>query len=128
MTQAPEKTVGVWHESKANIRFWLYAIFTLSLYYWLNYKHNYIVLTTRRVAQHKGSILTTNQEAMSIENITDIDINMSVLGRIFNYGDISIQTAGSSAAEISAVRLQSPDKLRDAIFDLRDGRLDETKL
>jgi membrane protein YdbS with pleckstrin-like domain len=124
----PEKTVGVWHESKASLRFWLLTIVTLSLYYWLNYKHNYILLTTRRLTQHRGNALTSNQESMSLENITDVDVNMSLLGRIFNYGDISVQTAGSSGAEISATRLSNPDKLRDAIFDLRDGKLDETKL
>jgi membrane protein YdbS with pleckstrin-like domain len=128
MTQSPEKVIGEWHESKATPRFWLLSIFTLSLYYFLVYKHNVIQLTTRRVTQHRGSILSTNDTAASIENVTNVDVNMSLLGRIFNYGDISIQTAGSSGAEISALRLSSPDKLRDAIFDLRDGRLDETTL
>lgn len=124
----PEKTVGVWYESKANLRFWVLTIITLSLYYWLHFKHNYILLTTRRLTQHRGNVLTSNQESMGLENITDVDVNMSLLGRIFSYGDITVQTAGSSGAEISAVRLSSPDKLRDAIFDLRDGKLDETKL
>ena len=123
-----EKTVGVWHESKASLRFWLLSIVTLSLYYWVNYKHNFIALTTRRLTQHQGNILTSNQESMSIENITDVDVNMSLLGRIFNYGDITIQTAGSGTAEIYAARLSNADKLRDAIFDVRDGKLDETKL
>ncbi len=127
-TMTPEKLVGVWHESKAHLRFWLLSIITLSLYYWLDYKHNEIRLTTRRVSQRRGSILTSNETSMSLENVTDVEVNMSILGRIFNYGDISIQTAGSSGAEIQATRLQNPDKLREAIFDLRDGKLDETKL
>ena len=122
----PENVVGVWHESKANLLFWLKTIFTLSLYYWLVYKHNDIKLTTRRVTQRRGSALTINETSMSIENITDVDVNMSILGRIFNYGDISIQTPGSGGAEIQATRLTNPDKLREAIFDLRDGKLDET--
>lgn len=128
MTMEREKTVGVWHESKASLRFWLLTIFTLSLYYFVVYKHNSIELTTRRVTQHRGSVLTSNETAISIENITNVDVNISLLGRMFNYGDIAIQSAGSNAAEIAAVRLTNPDKLRDAIFDLRDGTLDETKL
>ena len=123
-----EKPIGVWRESKANPRFWLLSIITLSLYYWLDYRHNEIRLSTRRVTQKRGSILTSNETSMSLENITNVDVNMSVIGRIFNYGDINIQTAGSNAAEIQARRLASPDKLREAIFDLRDGHLDETKL
>jgi len=122
----PETVVGVWHESKAHLPFWLKTIFTLSLYYWLVYKHNDIKLTTRRVNQRRGNLFTINETSMSIENITDVDVNMSMLGRIFNYGDISIQTPGSSGAEIRVVRLSNPDKLREAIFDLRDGKLDET--
>jgi len=129
MNMGPEKAVGVWHESKAHLRFWLLSIITLSLYYWLIYKHNYIRLTTRRLTQHRGNLFSTNDTSMSIENITDVDVNMSLLGRIFNYGDISIQTAGGSVGgEIRAVRLSNPDKLREALFDLRDGRLDEMKL
>ncbi len=128
MTQGPEKVVGEWHESKANIQFWLKTILTLSLWYWLFFRHNQIRLTTRRVIQQRGSFITTNDTSTSIENITNVDVNMSLLGRIFNYGDINIQTAGSSAAEIAAKRLQNPDRLRDAIFDLRDGRLDETTI
>jgi membrane protein YdbS with pleckstrin-like domain len=124
----PEKLVGIWHESKANLPFWLKTIFTLSIYYWLEYKHNEIRLTTRRLTQRRGNLFSTNETSMSIENITDVDVNKSLLGGMFNYGDISIQTAGSSGAEIRATRLSNPDKLRDAIFDLRDGRLDETKL
>ncbi len=128
MAMGPEKVVGVWHESKANLRFWLLSIVTLSLYYFLVFSRNEIRLTTRRVTQVRGSILTTNETSMSLENITDVEVNMSALGRLFNYGDISIQTAGSSGAEIQADRLTNPNTLRDAIFDLRDGRLDETKL
>ncbi len=128
MTQGPEKVIGEWHESKASPRFWLLSIVTLSLYYWLFFRHNVIRLTTRRVTQRRGSILTQSDTSTSIENITNVDVNISLIGRIFNYGDISIQTAGSSGAEIQALRLSRPDKLRDAIFDLRDGKLDETTL
>lgn len=125
--QGPEKTLGYWHESKANVYFWLRTILTLSIWYWLVFRHNSIQLTTRRVMQRRGSILTQNETSASIENITNVDVNMSLLGRMFNYGDIKIQTAGTAAAEIQATRLTNPDKLRDAIFDLRDGKLDEVK-
>src|SRR5829696_7975298 len=109
MTQGPEKVIGEWHESKATLRFWLLSIFTLSLYFWLFYRHNAIRLTTRRVTQSRGSIFTQNDTSASIENITNVDVNISFLGRIFGYGDINIQTAGSSGAEIQALRLQRPD-------------------
>lgn len=128
MTQGPEKNIGEWHESKVTLRFWLLSIVTLSLYYWLFFRQNVIRLTTRRIVQRRGSIFTQNDTSTSIENVTNVDVNIGFLGRIFGYGDITIQTAGSSGAEIQALRLQRPDKLRDAIFDLRDGKLDEITL
>ena len=128
MTQGPEKNIGEWRESKATPRFWLLSIITLSLYYWLFFRQNVIRLTTRRIVQRRGSIFTQNDTSTSIENVTNVDVNIGFFGRIFGYGDITIQTAGSSGAEIQALRLQKPDKLRDAIFDLRDGKLDEITL
>ena len=122
-----EREIGVWRGSKANLQFWLSAIVTLSLYYWLHYRHNAITLTTRRITQVRGNILTTNETSISIQNVTNIDVNISLLGRIFNYGDISIQSAGSDATEIYFVRLSNPTRLREIIFDLKDGKYDETK-
>jgi membrane protein YdbS with pleckstrin-like domain len=122
-----EVTVGVWRGSKANLQFWLKTILTLSLYYWFVYRHDSITLTTRRVTQVRGNILTTNETSMSIGNITNVDVNVSLLGRIFNYGDLSIQSAGSDATEIQFIRLANPVRLRELIFDVKDGRYDETK-
>lgn len=124
---AAEREIGVWRGSKANLQFWLSTIVTLSLYYWLHYRHNVITLTTRRITQMRGNIFTSNETSISITNVTNIDVNISLLGRIFNYGDISIQSAGSDATEIYFVRLANPTRLREIIFDLKDGKYDETK-
>lgn len=128
VTNAPEKTIGTFRESRWSIGFWLRTIFTLGLYWLLIHRYNQIVLTTRRVTQHRGNLLTQNDTAMSIENITDVTVNRSALGSLLGYGDISIQSAGSNSTEIAQTRLAGAAKLRDAIFDLRDGRFDETSL
>jgi membrane protein YdbS with pleckstrin-like domain len=122
-----ESEIGVWRGSKANLQFWLSTIVTLSLFYWLHYRHNAITLTTRRITQVRGNIFTSNETSISIQNVTNIDVNISLLGRLFNYGDISIQSAGSDATEIYFVRLANPTRLREIIFDLKDGKYDETK-
>ena len=123
----PERQIGVWHGSKANLQFWLSTIVTLSLYYWLHYRHNAITLTTRRITQKRGNLFTSNETSISITNVTNIDVNISLLGRIFNYGDISIQSAGSDATEIYFNRVSNPTQLREIIFDLKDGKYDEKK-
>lgn len=126
--EGPERTIGIWRQSKWYGGFWLRTILTLGLWYFLVHKHNYITLTTRRVMQKRGNFITSNETALSIENITDVTINKGPLGSILGYGDVSIQTSGSSASEVSMVAVAGPDKLRNAIFDLLDGRFDETKL
>jgi hypothetical protein len=122
-----EREIGVWRGSKKNLQFWLWTIITLSLHYWFVYRQNAITLSTRRVTQKRGNILTSSETSLSIDNITNVDVNMSLLGRIFDYGDISIQSAGSDATEIYFNRLANPTRLRDIIFDLKDGKYDETK-
>ncbi len=126
VNEQPERVLGKFYTSKWRIGFWLRAILSLSLWYFLSYRHNFIQLTTRRVSQRRGNFLSGNETAMSIENITDVTLNKSLLGGIFGYGDIIIQSPGSSGAEINAVGLANAEQLRNAIFDLRDGRLDET--
>jgi membrane protein YdbS with pleckstrin-like domain len=125
-TAGPETPIGEWHATTASPKFWLYTIITLSLYYFLVHRYSRINLTTRRVTQHRGSILTSNDTTMSVTNVTDITVNQSVLGRLFNYGDIVIQSAGSGASEIAFVGLHDPVRLREAIYDLKDGTLDES--
>ncbi|HVU12127.1 MAG TPA: PH domain-containing protein [Phototrophicaceae bacterium] len=144
-----EAVLGVWHESKAHARFWLMCIVTLSLYYWLVYKHNNITVTHRRVTQKLGNAINSNEVSLAIEHVTDVDINIGLLGRIFNYGDVSIQTAGSAGAEMMALQrgnkdfaphgeagsasaeiiglhIANPHALRDTIFNLLDGNVNTT--
>ncbi|MBE2269671.1 MAG: PH domain-containing protein [Anaerolinea sp.] len=124
----PEKQIAVFRRSPWTFGFWWRTILTLTLYYFTLWRLNQISLTTRRIMQRRGNIITGNETTIDLENVTDITVNKSLLGQIFNYGDISIQSAGSNASEISFTALQRPDKLREIIFDLKDGRLDEEKL
>lgn len=127
-TMAPETDVAVFRRSPATLGFWWRTIFTLGLYLLTLWRLNAIHVTTRRITQRRGNILSGNETSMSLTNITDVNINKSLLGSILGYGDIVIQSAGSDTAEISFTGLQRPDKLRELIFDLKDGKLDEAKV
>ncbi len=127
-TMTPEKDVAVFRRSPATLGFWWRTIFTLGLYLLTLWRLNEIHVTTRRITQRRGNILSGNETSMSLANITDVSVDKSVFGSIFGYGNIVVQSAGSDRAEISFNGLQKPDKLRELIFDLKDGRLDETKL
>jgi len=128
MMQSPEKDVAVFRRSPRTFGFWVRTIFTLGIYLLTNWRLNQISLTTRRLTQRRGNLLTGNETSMSLERVTDINVNKSLFGGILGYGDIVIQSAGSDSAEISFQGLQNPDKLRELIFDVKDGKLDEEKL
>ena len=124
----PERQLKTYRESKARFGFWWRAVLSLSLWYWTVYRHNKIDLTTRRVMQQRGNWISQNETSVLLTNVTDVTLNRSFFGRIFNYGDIQISSAGSAGSEISAVGLAGAEELRSAVFDLRDGRQDEVKL
>lgn len=119
-----EQHIATWHESKARPGFWLRTIFSLGLWYLLVYKHNYIAVSNQLITQKRGSFFSGNETTMRVDRVTDINLNQSFLGNLMNYGDITIQSAGSGEAEIVKHAIASPRKLRQVILDLRDGVLD----
>ena len=123
-----ERTLRTFRESKWRFMFWVKAIFTLSIWYWSVYRHNYITLTTEKVIQRRGSWVSHNETAIYIRDIRDVTTNSSILGKIFGYGDIILSSSGGMGAEIKAVGLAGADTARQLVFDLRDGRLDDPKL
>ena len=128
LTSEPERQLKTYRESKARFGFWWRAVLSLSLWYWTVYRHNKIDLTTRRVMQQRGNWISQNETSVLLTNVTDVTLNRSFFGRIFNFGDIQISSAGSAGSEISAVGLAGAEELRSAVYDLRDGRQDEVKL
>lgn len=120
-----EVEIGVWRRSRWTWGFWWRTLCTLTLYVWLLWRRNQIVLTNRRISQRRGNILGGEETSMSIDNVTDISLDTPPLGVLFGYGNIRIQSAGSSEAEISFDGLARAKKLREVIFDLKDGKLDE---
>jgi hypothetical protein len=120
-----EEEVGVWRRSRWTWSFWWRFLATFSLYYWTLWRRNQITVTTYRVMQRRGDLLGGEETAISIENITDINIDTPALGAIFNYGDIEVQSAGSGEAEVAFTGLGRVKELRNVLFDLKDGTADE---
>lgn len=120
-----EEVIGVWRRSVWTWAFWWRTITTLGLYFLILWRKNQITVTNRRISQRRGNILGGSETAISIENITDISLDTPPLGAIFGYGNIQVQSAGSSQAEISFQGLGRAKKLREVLFDLKDGVADE---
>ncbi|MFP4320890.1 MAG: PH domain-containing protein [Anaerolineales bacterium] len=120
-----EETIGVWRRSVWTWGFWWRTIVTLTLYYWILWRRNQITVTTRRISQRRGNILGGDETTLSIVNVTDVSIDTPPLGAVFGYGNIEVQSAGSNEAEITFNGLGRARKLREVIFDLKDGTPDE---
>jgi len=62
-----------------------------------------IAITDRRIILKKGFIRRDTIE-MSIEKVESIDVNQSLLGRLLDYGDITVRGTGSGFAPMLKIK------------------------
>jgi uncharacterized membrane protein YdbT with pleckstrin-like domain len=79
------------------------------------------VVTTESLYVKTG-VLSTNIETVDIDRIQNTEYSRSFWGKQFDYGSISISTAGSSGAEISFSGIPDAPAVRDHITDLQRTR------
>jgi hypothetical protein len=69
-------------------------------------------VTNMRVV-HKTGFIKRRTFEMSLDKVESVDVNQSILGRLLNYGDLTIQGVGEGTQTISTVT--SPLAFRSAI-------------
>ena len=69
-------------------------------------------VTNLRVV-HKTGFIKRRTFEMSLDKVESVDVNQSILGRLMNYGDLTIQGVGEGTQTISTVT--SPLAFRSAI-------------
>ncbi len=69
-------------------------------------------VTNMRVV-HKTGFIRRRTFEMSLDKVESVDVNQSILGRLLNYGDLTIQGVGEGTQTISTVN--SPLAFRSAI-------------
>jgi uncharacterized membrane protein YdbT with pleckstrin-like domain len=79
------------------------------------YYYEYYTISQDRVAVKQG-ILRQNNFLVKKDKITDVIINQGIMGRILNYGDVIINTAGTSQHEAILRGVSDPDQKRDMIL------------
>ena len=79
------------------------------------------VVTTQSLYVKQG-IFSTNIETVDLDRIQNTEFNRSFWGKQFDYGSISISTAGSSGAEISFDGIPDAPAVRDRITELKRQR------
>ena len=85
----------------------------------LNYLNDYFIVTNRRVIQQEKVIFFSEhrQEAL-LEQIQRVDVATSFWGNLFDFGTLSVYTAGTTGS-IDFDTVAHPDTLRTAIFHHR---------
>ncbi|HMH72053.1 MAG TPA: PH domain-containing protein [Bradyrhizobium sp.] len=69
-------------------------------------------VTNLRVV-HKTGFIKRRTFEMSLDKVESVDVNQSILGRILNYGDVTILGVGEGKETISTIA--SPLKFRNSI-------------
>ncbi len=76
-------------------------------------------LTTRGVVITSGW-LTRRRSETTFEKVTDVMVFQGILGRMFDHGTITINTAGSNAAPVVFQGVRSPEVLKQRIDAARE--------
>ena len=62
---------------------------------------------------HKTGFITRKTFEMSLDKVESVDVNQSILGRIFNYGNVTIRGVGEGVETIKTIA--SPLAFRNSI-------------
>lgn len=76
------------------------------------------IITNRRVIQVTG-VLSKEVLDTSLEKLTDVKMNQSFFGRLFNYGDIEILTASELGVNLFQ-RIGDPVGFKTAMLDAKE--------
>jgi uncharacterized membrane protein YdbT with pleckstrin-like domain len=87
----------------------------------LDWMNRQFIVTNRRVIQISG-ILNKNVTDSSLAKVTDVKMEISALGRLFNYGDIEILTASEFGVNIFR-RIEEPINFKTAMLNAKEDLL-----
>ncbi len=92
------------------------ARFIYTLMLWRNEEY---IVTNRRVIQVEG-VVNKNVTDSSLEKVNDVKMSQTVLGRMFDYGDVEILTASELGANLFK-RIMSPIKFKTAMLNQKEA-------
>lgn len=95
--------------------FTLRSLFTLSLAFWFDRWLSEFVITNRRIIIKTGFIARNTFE-MNLSKIESVNVDQSVMGRIFNFGSMTI--IGSGGTRETFHKISKPLKFRKAFQEL----------
>jgi uncharacterized membrane protein YdbT with pleckstrin-like domain len=84
----------------------------------LDWMNRQFIVTNRRVIQISG-IFNKNVTDSSLAKVTDVKMEISALGRLFNYGDIEILTASEFGANLFR-RIEEPINFKTSMLNAKE--------
>ncbi|MBC7232184.1 MAG: cyclic nucleotide-binding domain-containing protein [Chloroflexi bacterium] len=87
------------------------------LWFYIDWRNDFYVVTTQRILHREQVILRfeTRDEA-PLAKIQNINIKRGLVGKLFNFGTMAIQTAGAKGATITLDYLPDPEGMKQVIF------------
>ncbi len=73
-----------------------------------------IAVTNKRIVYKRG-LITRHTAEMNMDKVASVDVDQSVLGRVFNYGSVQILGTGGARGIERLSPIHSPLALRNAI-------------
>lgn len=89
-----------------------------ALWVWLNWRAALVTMTQLRVIIEEG-IITRTSKIIPLDRVQDVSTKQPFVGRLLNYGELEIDTAGTVANEV-VTDLHAPERLRDQIYVLSE--------
>jgi len=88
----------------------LFIFFFLTLIFYLDWRFNRLWLTNLRLIKERG-IIGKRFMAVRLNDIEDITCSYGIWGRIFRFGDLTIESAGTHGKMVFE-RMPSPKKIK----------------
>lgn len=102
------------YESGKTLKLWLKMIFTLGLYT-IPWRSRCWILTDRRLIRHTG-VINIQERSIPLKNIQDVNYTASLFGRMFDYGNLDVESAGQDDQE-AMINVGRAADFRVAIFE-----------
>ena len=87
---------------------------------WIRWQSTTYTLTDQRITIETG-VFSRQEKIIPIDRVQDCTTRQSILGRIFGYGRVEVDAAGSQGAEV-LLHLPSPGRFRDEVFTQSERR------
>ncbi|WP_436925666.1 PH domain-containing protein [Halosimplex amylolyticum] len=81
---------------------------------YLRVEHTDYVLTNRRIYR-KAGVFSETVTSVGVDRVQNTTLHKDVTGNVFDYGTVSISTAGSGGADLSITDLTDPETFRDRL-------------